>query len=134
MSQIVVKQNSTDATPNAIETIYDNNVFAVARQYNGISRYRDILLIQDEADANTFAHVNLYSFSIPLSDKDIIVTADEFTRLDILADKYYSNATFWWVIAMASNIKDPFNIYAGQLIRIPPLKSLYDDYSVLARR
>lgn len=134
MSKIVINQIGTDSALNVVETEYTENVYAAAREYSTISRYKDILQIRDDENDYTYTHANLYKFNIPFSEKDTIMTADSNTRLDILADKYYHNSTFWWIIAMASNISDPFNIVPGQFIRIPPLKSLYDDLSIFTRR
>jgi len=40
-------------------------------------------------------------------------------RLDVLAYKYYGDPDYWWVIALANRIIDPFSLTVGQLIRIP---------------
>ena len=40
-------------------------------------------------------------------------------RLDLLAHKYYGDEDYWWVIALANRIQDPFSLSAGTRLRIP---------------
>lgn len=49
----------------------------------------------------------------------------EENRLDLIANKYYRNHTFWWVIALANDIKNPFDIEVGDILRIPSLSTIY---------
>ena len=42
-------------------------------------------------------------------------------RLDVIADRYYGNASLWRVIAAFNGLSDPINVPAGMLLRIPPL-------------
>lgn len=46
-----------------------------------------------------------------------IISAGE--RLDVLAYKYYGDEDYWWVIAIANRILDPFSISVGAKLRIP---------------
>jgi hypothetical protein len=48
-------------------------------------------------------------------------------RLDTLAFKYYGDSDYWWVIALANRIMDPFSLVPGQQLRIPSdVKSILD--------
>lgn len=48
-------------------------------------------------------------------------------RLDVLAFRYYGDEDYWWVIALANRIMDPFALTAGQRLRIPSdAKSILD--------
>ena len=55
-----------------------------------------------------------------------VVTEIEENRLDIVATKFYNTPRYWWVIALANYIIDPFDIPIGTRLRIPPLISLYN--------
>ena len=61
------------------------------------------------------------------TDNDIYVrvTDDYVNRLDKVAFDYYSNVSLWWVIAQASNIRNPFDIPLGTILRIPPMSTLF---------
>ena len=59
---------------------------------------------------------------IPLSINDIYVVTTIGDRLDLLANQFYNNVDYWWVIANAnpSIIKrDTFLLKPGLEIRIP---------------
>lgn len=40
-------------------------------------------------------------------------------RLDTLAHRYYGDSDYWWVIAVANRIQDPFSLRPGTRLRIP---------------
>ena len=63
---------------------------------------------------------------IPQSTQDQFhqVGVGEEGRLDLIAYKYYGNPLYWWGIAYASNIYDPFSIKVGDMLRIPPLTNI----------
>lgn len=56
---------------------------------------------------------------IPINLNDIYIFANESDYLDSLAYKFYKDATLWWVIAQANNIKATLKAPTGQQIRIP---------------
>ena len=41
--------------------------------------------------------------SIPLSVDDIYVITTAGDRLDLLADQFYNDTEYWWIIAMANS-------------------------------
>jgi hypothetical protein len=47
------------------------------------------------------------------------VTVVDVLRLDLIAYKYYTNVEYWWIIAAANSILDPFNLVIGTILRIP---------------
>jgi nucleoid-associated protein YgaU len=56
---------------------------------------------------------------------DHIVKGGE--RLDVIAHKYYGDEDYWWVIALANRIMDPFTLEVGRRLRIPSeAKSITD--------
>ena len=59
---------------------------------------------------------------IPLSINDIYIITSDNDRLDLLANQFYNNVDYWWIIANAnSNIikRDGFVLKPGLEIRIP---------------
>tara|TARA_R100000008_G_C3552103_1_gene151037 strand:- start:338 stop:649 length:312 start_codon:yes stop_codon:yes gene_type:complete len=58
--------------------------------------------------------------TIPLDNSDLIVFTKLGDRLDILANRYYKNPTYWWVIAEANGLgKASYHIPPGFRLRIP---------------
>lgn len=54
------------------------------------------------------------------NDNDIYIIVDGTDRLDLLANKYYQNPAYWWIIACANNINDgKMYVEDGTQIRIP---------------
>jgi hypothetical protein len=51
---------------------------------------------------------------------DIYVLTTSSDRLDLLANKYYNDTRWWWIIARANNIgKGTFALEPGMQLRIP---------------
>ncbi len=47
------------------------------------------------------------------------ITIIDVFRLDLISYHYYSTPEYWWIIALANNILDPFNLVPGTILRIP---------------
>ena len=59
---------------------------------------------------------------IPLSIDDLYVVTTSGDRLDLLAEQFYKNTDYWWIISTANpNIirRDSFLLKPGLEIRIP---------------
>lgn len=57
---------------------------------------------------------------IPFSDEDFYVITSSTDRLDLLANQYYGDSIYWWVIAVANNINDgTLYLEEGRQLRIP---------------
>ena len=52
------------------------------------------------------------------------VTLREENRLDIIANEEYGDQRYYWVIAMANNIIDPFNVKQGTVLKIPQIATI----------
>ena len=53
-------------------------------------------------------------------ESDIYIISRKLERLDLLAERYYDDSRYWWVIARANNLgKGTFDITAGIQLRIP---------------
>jgi len=59
--------------------------------------------------------------NIPLSSNDIYVITTIGDRYDTLANQYYKNSTYWWIISIANNTlkQDSLTPPIGVQIRIP---------------
>lgn len=103
------------------------------RVYSNASRYKNLRRILDERDKKIY-HETWIQKIVDESNEDIFIVVDESNkdRLDKLASEYYSDPRFWWVIALANNIIDPFDISLGTRLRIPPITSLYNQGGVLS--
>lgn len=59
------------------------------------------------------------------NENDIFIRVKERDRLDHLADKYYNDVNYWWVIAQANKLgKGKLALTPGEIIRIPAPSSL----------
>ena len=103
-----------------------------AISYKNACRYKNLRTIKDE-ETGKIHHESWNQKVIDSSTDDTYVTVTNETenRLDILAFNYYGSARYWWVIALANYIIDPFEVPAGSVLRIPPLLSLYKSGGVL---
>jgi hypothetical protein len=68
-----------------------------------------------------------YFYEIPFKDDDLYITVDENyeNRLDKVAYDYYNTVLLWWVIAQASNIRNPLYVPVGTVLRIPSYSTLF---------
>ena len=53
-------------------------------------------------------------------DSDMYFIAQYGDRLDLLAQRFYKDASLWWYIARANNLKT-MNVPAGTSLRIPQI-------------
>jgi LysM repeat protein len=65
---------------------------------------------------------------IPISSTDIYIIANAGDYLDSLALKYYSDTSYWWIIAQANGLKATLKAPVGMQLRIP-----LDVQSILSR-
>lgn len=58
--------------------------------------------------------------TIPVQSDDINYRVTGNDRIDLLADRFYGDPIFWWVIAYANDMEIlPTDLVEGALIRIP---------------
>lgn len=64
--------------------------------------------------------------SFPKRSTDLYIISREQDRLDLLANEFYKDPRFWWVLARANNLgKGSLDVPMGIQIRIPfPLTDL----------
>lgn len=99
------------------------------RKYNYISRYS---IYRQILDTDTYLESYNQKY-ISQSDRDQfhVVTNKEENRLDIISNNYYGTPTYWWVIALANELIDPFIVNVGTSVRIPPIDSIFELNGVL---
>ena len=98
--------------------------YAKPRQYNHTSRYQIYRQIVDNNNDTYVETSNQTPVDMSQYDKYHEVTHREVNRLDMISNMYYGDPQFWWAIAMANNIIDPFVIPLGSVLRVPSLISL----------
>lgn len=103
------------------------------RMYDNASRYQTLRTITDPETKKIY-HENWIQKFIDESadDQFFTVTKAEEGRLDIIAAQFYGTARFWWIIALANYIIDPFDCKVGTVLRVPPIISLYNKGGVLS--
>lgn len=57
--------------------------------------------------------------AIPYSSGDLYIMASDADFLDVLSQKYYSDPTYWWVIAQANGLRATMKAPTGMQLRIP---------------
>lgn len=109
------------------------------QEYDKTSRYQVLRLIEDpeESELKPSSYLETQNQRVVRkSDNDQyhIVTHAEVNRLDLIADKYYGDASFWWAIALANEYIDPFIVNEGTMVRIPSMYTLIESRQrILAR-
>ena len=98
--------------------------YAKPRKYDHTSRYQIYRQIVDDNDDTYIETSNQTPVDTSNYDQYHEVQTSEENRLDIIANIYYKNPQYWWAIAMANDIIDPFTIPAGSILRIPSIISL----------
>lgn len=111
--------------------------YSVCREYNHISRYRNLRqIIHRPNDSDRY--VTLETSNAFTSHTDVIyhdVTVEEENRLDIVANTYLGSPTYSWVIAYFNHIEDGYTIREGQKLMIPRnITALFDKGEILEPR
>lgn len=106
--------------------IYKEQELYPAKSYTTLSRYQNVKRLFDSVN-DVYYQVTPNLTSIPETKGDTYVTVDKSSegRLDVIANMIYGYSPYWWIIAIANNIVDPFNVTIGTVLRCPPLASLY---------
>jgi hypothetical protein len=90
-----------------------------------MNRYEDITnIIREESGVRRFS--TTYYYKIPFKTSDFFIYAKSGDRLDLLANDYYGDPRYWWIIANENDIgKGTIIPPVGIRLRIPyPLNML----------
>lgn len=103
------------------------------REYKEISRYSVLRVVEDQGQ--TYLETYNQRF-VPLSDEDAyhVVTHSEVNRLDLISNNHYGTPDYWWAIALANNMIDPFIVSEGVMLRLPSLTTLTNPYNKILTR
>lgn len=128
-----IKAGMSPAYLESYREIFNQVEYLDPRLYKNASRYKNLRRIQDDTTKKIY-HENWIQKIIETSENDsyYTVTKAEEGRLDIISNMYYNTPKYWWVVALANYIIDPFDIPVGTYLRIPPLISLYNNGGVLS--
>jgi hypothetical protein len=72
-----------------------------------------------------FESVNSFQCATDSDTVYHVVEQNQEGRLDMIADLYYNNPSYYWIIAWANNLIDPMTVVAGTILLIPSIDSLY---------
>lgn len=96
-------------------------VYSVCRDFNHISRYRNLRQVVVHPDSNdrsvVLETVNPFVTNTEIKYHEVTVTDEN--RLDLIAEKELGSATYSWVIAYFNNIEDGYTVREGQKLIIP---------------
>lgn len=107
--------------------------YLTPRLYPNACRYKNLRRIRDENTKKLYHETWIQKLIDTSSDDSYhTVTTEDANRLDMIAVQYYGTARYWWVIALANYLIDPFDVPVGSYLRIPPLISLYNEGGVLS--
>ncbi len=94
-------------------------------------------------DINTVKGIKEYDFlsndlaSFPFK-RDVqyhTVTEQEIGRYDLIAQQYYGNVDWWWIIAASNEILNPIEeLVTGVPLVIPNILDVYDYYQSRRKR
>jgi hypothetical protein len=57
------------------------------------------------------------------------VSQQDISRLDKISHNAYGNTSYWWIICLHNNIKNPFSeISVGDILEIPTLADIHELY------
>jgi hypothetical protein len=95
-------------------------------------RYQNIPVKKNSQRGSEFYSNNIYP-DIPLSNDDNYVIAVLGDRLDLLAQDFYGDTSFWWVIASANALPgDSLYVEPGMQLRIPiDVAAIINNYKIV---
>lgn len=111
--------------------VFDEVNYLSPRIYKEVSRYKNVRQITEDDGKTHHETVNQNFIDSSTQDAVFIVDIETTNRLDIVSQYCYSTPKYWWVIAQANYIIDPFDVPFGTALRIPPLSSLYNKGGIL---
>lgn len=101
--------------------------------YNHLSRYARNRSIYNPNNQQTYLEsTNQYDLVLDKEPIYHVVDMKEEGRLDIIATTYYGDPSYYWMIAIANNIIDPFVVKANTILVIPFIENLFDNNGPLS--
>ena len=101
-------------------------------RYKNISRYSKLRLIQREGIDKPYHEVVNATPDADLLDCQLFqVTGIYIDRLDLIAKKFYGDASLWWYIAKQNHLEDPSKVPVDTVLQIPRYDTLLTNGRVL---
>ena len=82
-----------------------------------MGRYDNTLVKKNKIGQRVYG-VTLYP-KIPIQDGDEFYSPIDGERVDSVAEKFYGDATLWWIIAKANGLKGQTSVTTEKPLRIP---------------
>lgn len=79
-------------------------------------RYKNLPKLKD---TNGKPYISLFDINIPTNKFEHRKVKYNFERLDELADIYYNDGGYWWIIALFNKITNPLSITDRDYLLIP---------------
>lgn len=89
-------------------------------EFSNVSRYQ-VLRVIEETPSTYLETYNQVKIPVSPDDSYHVVSQAEVGRLDMIANDYYGIPEYWWIIAIANNMVDPFLVNEGVMLRVPSL-------------
>lgn len=90
--------------------------------FKSSSRYRRIVITSNRSGKNFIILRNQLKLEAGEDDTFVTITQEMVQRPDLIAQTFYGNTEYWWVIYEFNGIRDPlFELKLGQILRIPAL-------------
>lgn len=100
--------------------------------YTKTSRYARLRTIKRDNVEKSYHEVVNATKKVDVANCQLFkVTGLYINRLDLIADKFYGDASLWWYIAKQNDILDFEVVPADTVLQIPPYDSLMTDGRVL---
>lgn len=95
------------------------------KEYNRLSRYSSTPYYYHTLDNKYFYGVDSYLKNTTSSINHTVVKGDTY---DTLAQYYYHNPTYFWIICSFNHIQDPYEVpIPGTVLKIPTISGLEFD-------
>lgn len=116
--------------PETVETFKDIDYYKPVI-YTNVCRYKNLRTLMDDDGKIYHESWNQKFVDYTAGDQYYTITKVEENRLDMVSLKFYDTPRYWWAIALANYLIDPFDVPVGTNLRIPPILSLYNEGGVL---
>jgi hypothetical protein len=101
-------------------------------RYKNTSRYAKLRLIQKNNEPKSYHEVSNATSDVNLLDCQLFhVVGPYVDRLDLIAKKFYGDASLWWFLAKQNHIEDPSHVPVDSTLEIPKYNTLLTDGRVL---
>lgn len=111
-----------------------NLIYGSKRKFLNTSRYVPYkTIINIDTGVTYLESYNQFMQKRNLSEVYHVVEPTEEGRLDMISNLYYGSPRFYWLIAEANKIIDPFTVISGTILLIPKLESIYEKGGVLSK-